>query len=112
MNQRRFICLGILLCGLLVSIARADTFQLNDGTSVTGEIVSYNENGLRLRLGDSTYSDPIPWTKFSQDDLKKLAKDRLQQMRQADPQTKLAAALLAVARDHGFSSWRALKAEA
>ncbi len=43
--------------------------------------------------------------------LKKLAKDRLQQLRRADPNTKLAAALLAVARDYGFSSWRALKAE-
>jgi len=43
--------------------------------------------------------------------LKKLAKDRLQGLRQADPHTKLATALLAVARDHGFSSWRALKAE-
>ena len=43
--------------------------------------------------------------------LKKLAKDRLQEMRRANPRTKLAAAQLAVARDYGFSSWRALKAE-
>lgn len=43
--------------------------------------------------------------------LKKLAKDRLQELRRADPQAKLAAALLAVAREHGFSSWRALKTE-
>jgi hypothetical protein len=34
--------------------------------------------------------------------LRKLAKDRLQELRRADPQAKLAAALLAVARDHGF----------
>ncbi len=43
--------------------------------------------------------------------LKKLAKDRLQELRRSDPRAKLATALLAVARDHGFSSWRALKAE-
>lgn len=43
--------------------------------------------------------------------LKKLAKDRLQMLRQDDPHAKLASALLAVARDHGFASWRALKAE-
>ncbi len=43
--------------------------------------------------------------------LKKLAKDRLQELRLTDPRAKLASALLAVARDHGFSSWRALKAE-
>src|SRR5262245_56171009 len=43
--------------------------------------------------------------------LKKLAKERLQKLRRSDPQAKLAGAQLAVARDHGFSSWRALKAE-
>jgi ankyrin repeat protein len=43
--------------------------------------------------------------------LKKLAKDRLRELRQADPRAKLATAQVAVARDHGFSSWRALKAE-
>ena len=43
--------------------------------------------------------------------LKKLAKDRLRDLRRSDPGAKLAAALLAVAREHGFASWRALKAE-
>ena len=43
--------------------------------------------------------------------LKKVAKDRLRDLRRADPETKLAAAQLAVAREFGFSSWRALKAE-
>jgi len=74
-NQRRFICIAILLCGLLSGIARADTFQLTDGSTLTGDIVSANENGLRVRLPDGTYSDAVPWTKFSQDDLKKMAKD-------------------------------------
>ena len=43
--------------------------------------------------------------------LKKLAKDRLRELRRSDPRAQLAAALLSVARDHGFPSWRALKAE-
>jgi ankyrin repeat protein len=43
--------------------------------------------------------------------LKKTAKDRLTELRRGDPRAKLADALLAVARDYGFSSWRALKAE-
>jgi ankyrin repeat protein len=43
--------------------------------------------------------------------LKKLAKDRLHELRRADPQAKLTTAQLAVAREHGFPSWRALKAE-
>jgi ankyrin repeat protein/uncharacterized glyoxalase superfamily protein PhnB len=42
--------------------------------------------------------------------LKKLAKDRLQLLRRADPRAKLATALLDVAHEHGFSSWRTLKA--
>jgi catechol 2,3-dioxygenase-like lactoylglutathione lyase family enzyme len=43
--------------------------------------------------------------------LRKLAKDRLPALRGATPGAKLADALLAVAHDHGFPSWRALKAE-
>src|SRR4051794_3831507 len=43
--------------------------------------------------------------------LKKLAKDRLQDLRLSDPEVKLATTLLAVAQEHGFSSWWALKAE-
>jgi catechol 2,3-dioxygenase-like lactoylglutathione lyase family enzyme len=43
--------------------------------------------------------------------LKKLAKERLTELRQTDPTARLNAAQLAVARDHGFASWRALKAE-
>jgi len=43
--------------------------------------------------------------------LKKLAKDRLRELRLSDHHATLATALLAVARDNGFSNWRALKTE-
>jgi ankyrin repeat protein/catechol 2,3-dioxygenase-like lactoylglutathione lyase family enzyme len=43
--------------------------------------------------------------------LKKLAKERLSRLRRKDPSAKLAAAQLSIARDHGFSSWQALKQE-
>ena len=43
--------------------------------------------------------------------LKKRAKERLQALRQRDPRGKLATALLGVAEEYGFTSWRALKAE-
>jgi ankyrin repeat protein/uncharacterized glyoxalase superfamily protein PhnB len=43
--------------------------------------------------------------------LKKLAKERLAELRKNDPKARLSAAQLAIARDHGFPSWRALKAE-
>jgi len=43
--------------------------------------------------------------------LKKLAKDRLTDLRSKDLEAKLTAAQLAVAREYGFPSWRALKAQ-
>lgn len=43
--------------------------------------------------------------------LKKTAKQRLKELRVDAPQAKLHEAQLAVARDYGFASWRALKAE-
>jgi len=43
--------------------------------------------------------------------LKKLAKERRAALRVTDPVVKLADAQLAVAREYGFASWRALKAE-
>ena len=42
--------------------------------------------------------------------LKKIAKERLKKLRAAQPDAKLAEAQRAVARDHGFISWRKLKA--
>jgi len=43
--------------------------------------------------------------------LKKLAKQRLQDLRSTDSDAKLATALLDIAREYGFTSWRALKAQ-
>jgi ankyrin repeat protein len=45
------------------------------------------------------------------DYLKKIAKERLRELRKHDPRARLAEAQLAVAREHDFPSWRALKAE-
>jgi ankyrin repeat protein/catechol 2,3-dioxygenase-like lactoylglutathione lyase family enzyme len=43
--------------------------------------------------------------------LRKLAKERLRELRRTVPGARLSDAQLSVARDHGFPSWRALKAE-
>jgi|GEM_PF-2260160 len=43
--------------------------------------------------------------------LKKLAKKRLAELRETQPNAKLADAQLLVAREAGFPSWRKLKAE-
>src|SRR5258708_5840396 len=42
--------------------------------------------------------------------LKKTAKQRLKELRTADPEAKLHQAQLKLAKDYGFTSWRALKA--
>ncbi len=43
--------------------------------------------------------------------LKKRAKERLARLRETDASATLADAQLAIAREHGFASWRAMKAE-
>ena len=63
---------GFWLCGLLVA-AGADTYPLTDGTSLTGDVISYNDNGVVFQLDVDKYSQRVPWTKFSQDALKQLA---------------------------------------
>ena len=72
--MRRFLwtIFGFWLCGLLAA-AGADTYSLTDGTSMTGDVISYNDNGIVFRLSVDQYSQRIPWTKFSQDALKLLA---------------------------------------
>jgi hypothetical protein len=64
---------GLTFCGLLVA-ARADTFSLADGASLTGDIVKSTDTGLMLHQPDDTYTNVL-WTKFSQDALKELAKN-------------------------------------
>ena len=46
---------------------------MTDGTSLTGDVISYNDNGVVFRLEVDKYSPRVPWTKFSQDALKQLA---------------------------------------
>src|SRR5260221_384230 len=64
------------------------------------------KNGRKASMSNSKLPE-----RASLEYLKKRAKDRLAELRQSDPAAKLATALLIVARDLGFSSWRALKTE-
>jgi hypothetical protein len=57
----------------LLVTARADTFPLADSTSLTGDIISFNDAGVIFRLSDGKYTDRVGWTKFSQDGLKQLS---------------------------------------
>jgi len=59
----------------MLAAASAETYNLTDGTSVTGDVISFNDDGIIFRTGEDKYSDRILWTKFSQDALKLLAKN-------------------------------------
>jgi hypothetical protein len=65
--------LGLGLCGWFAA-ARADTFQLTDGTSLSGDIVLFNEAGITLRTPSDSYTNVV-WPMFSQDTLKQLAQN-------------------------------------
>ncbi|HUE37737.1 MAG TPA: hypothetical protein VMO20_10120 [Candidatus Acidoferrum sp.] len=74
MRKILWITFGFWLCGLL-AIANAETYQKTDGTSVTGDVIAFNDDGVIFHTPDDKYTDRIPWTKFSQDALKALAND-------------------------------------
>jgi len=62
-------------CVALARAARADTFTLNNGTSVSGDIISFDQNGVIIRQADGSYSERTPWGDFSQPDLRELVKN-------------------------------------
>jgi hypothetical protein len=72
---RKILCIiiGLCLCGWLS--ARAETYPLTDNTSISGDIISFNDDGVVFHTTDDKYTDRVPWTKFSQDALKLLAND-------------------------------------
>lgn len=74
MRKILWIVTVLWVCGLIAA-ARADTYPLTDGTSVTGDVISYNDDGVIFRESEDKYTDRIPWTKFSQEALKALAKN-------------------------------------
>jgi hypothetical protein len=70
MQKFLWIIFGLLFFGWLA--ASADTVQLADGSSLTGDIVTFNDEGVTFRLADDSYTN-VAWTKFSQDALKQLS---------------------------------------
>jgi hypothetical protein len=65
--------LSLGLCGWF-TLARAETFGLTDGSTVSGDIVMINDGGVTLRTPTDSYTNVV-WPKFSQDALKILAQN-------------------------------------
>ena len=73
---RRFcLIVALLVGGLLAGAAYAETFKFNNGDTLTGEVLtgSANDAGVQIKVGEGKY-ERVPWTSFSQEDLKKFAK--------------------------------------
>ncbi len=77
MRMVRTICLIIALAvfGWVAPTARAETFKLVNGETITGEVLvdSANDVGVQVKLGEGKY-ERVPWANFSQEDLKTFAK--------------------------------------
>ena len=67
------IVFGFWLGGLLLA-AGADTYQLTDGSSVSGDVVKYDDNGVLIRTPEDAYTNLI-WTTFSQGAMKQLGQN-------------------------------------
>ena len=72
MRKLFWAILSLGLCGWFA--ACADTFQLIDGSSVSGDIVLFNDAGITLRTPSDSYTNVV-WPKFSQSALKQLAQN-------------------------------------
>ncbi|HXA44843.1 MAG TPA: hypothetical protein VNZ25_05010 [Candidatus Angelobacter sp.] len=62
-------------CFVVAAGLRADTVTLVDGTSMTGDVLRFDDAGLMLRLPDNTYTN-LAWSQFSQDSLKELSQNQ------------------------------------
>jgi hypothetical protein len=67
--------LGLCVCGLWLSVHAADNYALADGTTLSGDIVTFNDAGIILRLAGDKYTERMPWTQFSQEGLQQLAQN-------------------------------------
>jgi hypothetical protein len=63
----------VLVGGWLAGAAYAETFKLANGETITGEVLSGNEAGVQIKVGDGKY-ERVPWANLSQEDLKKFVK--------------------------------------
>jgi hypothetical protein len=69
---RNFLILLSLWLGLTANVFAAETLSLTDGTSVSGDIVKFDDNGVMIHTTADAYTT-LPWAKFSQEAFKQLA---------------------------------------
>jgi hypothetical protein len=74
---RRFVVASVFFVLMTggVSMAPAASYPLIDNTTLTGEPISYNAQGLVVKLADGSFAPRMGWTNFTQQALKEVAKD-------------------------------------
>jgi hypothetical protein len=65
---------------MLAASARAETYKLNSGETVNGEVLptTANDQGVQIKVGEGDYQK-VPWANFSQDNLKAFGKNQRMQ---------------------------------
>ncbi len=75
MIRRMALRLLLVMLGLFFAhAALAESFKLLNGSTLDGEPVSFNGEGVVVKRSDKTFAPRVGWTKFSQSALKKLMK--------------------------------------
>ena len=69
---RKFLTFISLWLSLTGGVYAAETFALNDGTSISGDIVKSDDYNVMIHTSSDTFTN-ITWPQFSQDTLKQLA---------------------------------------
>lgn len=75
--RRNAFILTWVACLMLAIGAVAESFTLNNGQTLEGELLasSANDAGVQIKVGDGKY-ERVPWSNFSQEDLKKFRENR------------------------------------
>jgi hypothetical protein len=68
-----WIIVWIGLTGLMARPVPAEEFLYTNGNVLKGSPVSFNEDGLVVKLDVGGYSDRVSWPRFTQETLKKIA---------------------------------------
>ena len=64
------LCLGLWVCSTALL---GDEFKLNNGDILRGQAVSFNDDGLVVRLDIGGHSPRVSWSKLTQETLQQLA---------------------------------------